>query len=79
MHYFDSLLELDLSNTSVSSHTVASELPSLTQLIVLGLQGLRLVDDDMAVISSLRQLRKLNISETGWVTLNIHVHVLIPE
>ncbi|XP_067947994.1 F-box/LRR-repeat protein 2-like isoform X2 [Watersipora subatra] len=58
------LLELDLSLTSVSAECIKTELPSLSHLQTLGLQGLRLQDEDLLFLGELTKLRKLNINDT---------------
>jgi hypothetical protein len=63
------LKSLDLSYSGATYATFAA-LPSLTQMSFLGLNGLQLTEEDVSVISTLRQLTSLSlidadISEEG--------------
>lgn len=57
------LASLDLSYSGASGVTFAA-LPSLTGMTFLGLNGLRLTDEDAAIISNLRQLTSLSLIDT---------------
>jgi len=59
------LLELDLSNTRITSPCIAHLLPNMRHLTSLGLQGILLNDDDLIFLTQLPNLKKLILSDTG--------------
>lgn len=63
------LLEMDLSNTRITSPCVAHLLPDMRHLTSLGLQGILLNDDDLIFLTHLSGLKKIILSDTGSVTV----------